>query len=441
MPSTTVTERPWSILALLRLGAFGFGTTGFFVAMDAVILPVLVLGVAPEGAKNTFLGTLGLCGMMVAALVQPLVGLYSDQTRSALGRRVPYMLWGTTFVCLGLAGLGFISGFMTLLVLWLVVQANASIGYGPFQAVIRDLVPVHRIGVASSIKIQADAAGGVVLLAVSSTLLSRYNGPESAIWLWAALGLIGLVLISCVAISSITIVPRERTTLSPAVLRQRGLVPREPLHPQLIWFVASRFLMFSAIAVFPTYGLFFLRDVVKVDNPAQSLGTAVLAVGGALALSVYPAGWLSDRVGRKPVVMVGAIAAAVGSIAILTAESTIQVVGIASIIGAALGVVLSANWALANELGTSGREGQHMGIVNLATVGGVATAKLMGPVVDLINLATPIGGYTTLLIACSVFFVLGALLLLPLKPVRPPIAEPRSLGPGSRRRTGPQGPG
>jgi hypothetical protein len=82
-----------------------------------------------------------------------------------------------------------------------------------------------------------------------------------------------------------------------------------------------------------------------------------------------------------------------------------------------------------------------MGIVNLATVGGVATAKLMGPVVDLINLATPIGGYATLLIACSVFFVLGALLLLPLKPVRPPIAEPRSVSPGSRRRNGPQGPG
>ena len=128
--------------------------------MDAVILPVLVLSIAPEGAKNTFLGTLGLSGMIVAALVQPLVGWYSDQTRSPLGRRVPYMVWGTGFVCLGLAGLGYVSSFVSLLVLWLVVQANASIGYGPFQAVIRDLVPVSRIGVASSIKIQADAAGG-----------------------------------------------------------------------------------------------------------------------------------------------------------------------------------------------------------------------------------------------------------------------------------------
>jgi len=84
----------WGNLALLRLGAFGFGLTGFILAMDAVILPVLVQGLVPEGAKNTFLGLLGLSGLLVAALVQPVVGWYSDRTRSPLGRRVPYMLWG-----------------------------------------------------------------------------------------------------------------------------------------------------------------------------------------------------------------------------------------------------------------------------------------------------------------------------------------------------------
>ena len=95
----------WGNFALLRLGAFGFGITGFFMALDAVILPVLVLGLVPEGAKNTFLGLLGLSGLVVAALVQPVVGWYSDRTRSPLGRRVPYMLWGCISVSLGLVGL------------------------------------------------------------------------------------------------------------------------------------------------------------------------------------------------------------------------------------------------------------------------------------------------------------------------------------------------
>ena len=55
--------------------------------------------------------------------------------------------------------------------------------------------------------------------------------------------------------------------------------------------------MFTAVFVFPTYGLFFLRDMVGLDNPAQALGNMILPMGGALALSVYPAGWLSDKAG------------------------------------------------------------------------------------------------------------------------------------------------
>ena len=127
----------WGNLALLRLGALGFGITGFYMAMDAVILPVLVLGLVPEGAKNTFLGLLGLSGLVVAALVQPVVGWYSDRTRSPLGRRVPYMLWGCIAVSLGLVGLGAATNYLSLFVMWVLIQANASIGFGPTCQVLR----------------------------------------------------------------------------------------------------------------------------------------------------------------------------------------------------------------------------------------------------------------------------------------------------------------
>ena len=406
----------WGNLSLLRLGAFGFGITGFFLAMDAVILPVLVLDVAPEEAKNTFLGMLGLGGMAVAALVQPLIGWYSDKTRSPLGRRVPYMAWGSVFVCLGLAALGFTSSYVSLFVIWVLIQANASISYGPFQAVIRDLVPVNKIGIASSLKILADASGGMVLIAVSGTLLGRYTGPESFIWLWITLGTVGGVLLITAIITSCTVLSRERPENGSRSAEQRSNpTSSDRLHPQLTWFVGSRYLLIAAIAVFPTYGLFFLRDVVQVTNPAQTFGTMILSIGGALALSVYPAGWLSDKIGRKPVSMAGAIAAAVGTIGILYTDSAMQIMVIASFTGVAIGVLLSANWALANEIGSSGRAGQHMGIVNLATVGGVASTKMLGPGVDILNLESSAAGYSALLIGSAVFFLFGALLLLPLR--------------------------
>ena len=128
------------------------------------------------------------------------------------------------------------------------------------------------------------------------------------------------------------------------------------LHPDLKWFLLSRFLMITAIVIFQTYGLFFLRDVVGLENPAQALGNMILAIGSALALSVYPAGWLSDRVGRKPVILVGAGGAAICAVSMLGADGPLEVLIIATATGASVGVLLSASWALANDLGTAGQQ-------------------------------------------------------------------------------------
>ena len=406
----------WNTIALLRLGAFSFGITGFFLTMETIILPTLVLDIAPEGAKNTWLGILGFSGLVTAAVIQPIVGSYSDRTRSPLGRRVPYMLWGVFFVCLGLTGLSFTLTLISFLIIWIFIQANAGISTAPYLALIGDLVPNSRIGVASSLKILSDALGGVVLVAVCGVLISFYRGPDTIEWLRITFGVLGGTLMVTVLISSSIAAPRERATHA----LRRGATTlghhfRTGLHPQLHWFLLSRFLLITATFIFPTYGLFFLRDVVMVSNPAQTLGTAVLSIGGALALSVYPAGWISDRIGRKPVIITGAVGAAAGSVLIFWATNTVQVVAIASIIGLCLGPVLSASWALANELAVPGREGRHIAIVNLATIGGAAFSKTLGPLVDLSNKLVSTGaGYAGLLVICATLFILGSILLLPL---------------------------
>ncbi len=383
--------------------------------METIILPTLVLDVAPAGAKNSLLGALGFSGLIAAALVQPIVGSYSDRTRSPLGRRVPYMLCGVLFVCLGLTGLSFSLTVISLLIIWIFIQANAGISTAPYLALIGDLVPTSRIGVASSLKILSDAAGGLVLVAICGSLISLYEGPETIMWLRVTLAVVGGTLVVTVLISSAIATTRERATRA---LRRGATTLRHPttgLHPQLLWFLLSRFLLITATFIFPTYGLYFLGDVVKVDNPAQTLGTAVISIGGALALSVYPAGWLSDRVGRKPVIICGAIGAAAGTIGIFWANNTVQVVAISSVIGLCIGPVLSASWALANELALPGREGRHMAIVNLATIGGAAFSKTLGPLVDLSNNLVSTGaGYAGLLIIGAALFILGSILLLPL---------------------------
>ena len=406
----------WSHWDLLKLNSFSFGITGFILAMDTVVLPVFVLTVAPDDLKNTYLAILGISGLVMAALVQPIIGRISDRTQSPLGRRVPFILWGTVFAALGLMGVRLAPDYAVLFAVWIFIQANINIAYGPGLALIRDCIPLNRIGTASSVKIMSDAAGAAVMIGVTGALIGKTS--SSLDWQWIALGILAFLMILAISITSVQVSVRELRVPSNTQRIDIESSFKSVLTPRLGLFLISRLVMITAIASFQTYGLFFLRDSVGLDNPAEAMGRMVLVIAGALGLAVYISGWFSDRVGRKPMVMTGAIGAALSSVWILFANDSTEVLIIASVTGASIGVLLSANWALANELADESQAGLHIGIVNLATISGAALAKLLGPGIDALNQIPDQPddfGYQVLIIGAAVFFILGAILLMPVK--------------------------
>lgn len=406
----------WSQWDLLKLNSFSFGITGFILAMDTVVLPVIVLTVAPEGFKNTYLAVLGISGLLMAATVQPTIGRISDRYQSRLGRRVPFILWGATFAAIGLIGIRLAPNFGVLFAVWIFIQANVNIAYGPGLALIRDCVPLDRIGMASSMKILSDAIGAAVMIAIAGALIGKTG--SSIDWEWLTLGILAFLLMVGISVTTVQVSRRELNTPLNAQRRDIESSFRSVLNPQLGLFLISRLVMIMAISSFQTYGLFFLRDSVGLDDPAAALGRMILVIAGALAIAVYLTGLVSDRLGRKPLVMVGAIGAALSTMWMLTASNSTEALIIASVIGASIGVLLSANWALANELADEAQAGLHMGIVNLATIGGAAGAKMLGPGIDALNRIPGRSddfGYQVLIAGAAGFFILGAILLMPLK--------------------------
>jgi MFS family permease len=161
--------------------------------------------------------------------------------------------------------------------------------------------------------------------------------------------------------------------------------------------------------------------VVGIADPAQaSANFIVFAVIGML-LAAYPAGRMCDRLGRKPIAFASALlgALAILLIIILPKEYNLLLLP-AVLLGIALGAFSTTNWAMATDLVPCGEEARYLGIANMATAGGAALARLIGPVIDLFNARAVNLGYQVMLICCLAYFIAGAFLLLKVKsPIRP----------------------
>ena len=79
---------------------------------------------------------------------------------------------------------------------------------------------------------------------------------------------------------------------------------------------------------------------------------------------------------------------------------------------------MSTNWALATDLVVKGKEAKYLGLTNLATAGGAALARLIGPVIDFVNTYSTNMGYQVMLLTAFIYFLIGSLLLLKIKVIK-----------------------
>ncbi len=401
-----------------KITILGFATAALWQSMHTIILPARLLDFVAETQKNTYLTLLSIPGQLLAMVVQPIVGAISDRSGFKWGRRRPFILLGVMMAVLFLPGIGLAGSFAILFASYCLLQISSNTAQGPFQGFIPDLVPEGKRGLASGVKTLLEVIGGAMAVLIIGILIDRYSAGGGSGWLWLALALLGLVLVAVMV----------TTVLSVKEIPGRG-APRLPLlatiyrpfkidlgaNRSFIWFLASRLLVFMAFATIQQRAFFFLREVIGVSNPGEATGTfLVIAVAGMLA-TAYPAGRLSDRLGRKPVAISAVLLAFIGVLVIIQFQSYDAILIAAGILGIAIGAFSSPNWALAVDLVTKEEEARYLGLANMATTGAAVLAHLIGPVIDHYEAQSAGLGYQVMLIVCLVYLAIGALLLLKVK--------------------------
>jgi len=426
--SASPKKRRFGAWDYLKITILVFATTALWQGMHSIILPIRVLDFVPEAEKNTYLGLLISTGLILAMLVQPIIGAISDRCGSRWGRRRPFIFVGILLLVVLLPGIGLAGSYAILFAAYCLMQISSNTAQSTHQGFIPDLVPDSKRGLASGVKGFLEILGGVALLYPVSIFMDNYADAGGSHWLWLSLGLLGIVLLGFMLATVFTVREKQYvmqttgkplpgisdilTFLKSAVPRLVGFVRTQR---SFVWFLASRLLFFLAMSTIQRFALYFLDDVIGVEDPAASVfNFSILAVIGML-LIVYPAGRLSDRIGRKPIAISAGIVGAAGILLIIIYQSYTSVMVAAGILGIATGAFSSTNWALATDLVAEGKEARYLGLANMATAGAGALAGFFGPLIDHYKAVSVVLGYRIMLIACLAFFVIGGLLILKIK--------------------------
>ncbi len=402
-----------SLPQMIVMNTYWVGLSFMWNALHPIILPAVLLNYVPDTQKNTYLGLLTFVGLILATLVQPISGALSDGWRSRWGKRRPLIVLGTLFDIVFLTLMAWAGGLAWLAIGYIGLQISSNTAHGPLQGLLPDRVPKEQLGVASSLKTFMDMAS----LIIASLLAGRLLDPVTRNPTLILSVVIGLLVVS----ASVTVLgtPEEPTDADKS-RRANWNEFFDQFHidfranTSYWWVMAERALFLLGIYGVQAFAQYYIQDVLRVADPPKQTGDLLAALTLSLVALVLVGGWLVDRFGAKRVLYAGSLIAATGmALMLLTRDMTgLRIFG--SVLGAGIGLFLTANWALANKLAPAAEAGKYLGLSNLATAGAGALARLEGPALDWLNGMWPAQwvGYTSLFIFGAVSILLSAALLV-----------------------------
>lgn len=429
----------------LSLALFWFGISFVWGALFEVTLPFILVPEHPgpgnpllvsPGDKNTALSLMETGGLIIAMLVQPAAGAFSDRFRSRFGKRRPLVAVGSLGAVGALLLIAVSPVFLFLVAVYCLLQFFMNIAQGAYQGLLPDTVPPEQRGRASGWLGVATLAGNVVGVLAVGPLSPRFSVVVVAVVVFATAAYTILGVPEQSSATAVLAPARDGASRTSRLRQLRSYLAEFGQHPDFLWVVLSRFLIFTSLAGIQRFAAYFIDDSFRGRysvfgiglGSAQTATSVVLAVLILVGIATtYPAVRLSDRIGRRAVIVVAAGCGAVSFSLMFFATSLTQVVVFAIPAALCFGGVASVDWAFMADLAPAGRSGKFLGFSNLATAGSQAAAPtILGPVIDAVNRHTATGsgpgtgGYKVLFATGAVFFLLGAAVLRRVNPRRAP---------------------
>ncbi|MBI3660046.1 MFS transporter [Candidatus Acetothermia bacterium] len=426
----TTSERPLlSMWKQFTLSFYWLTWNIQWIALLTFLIPTQVLHMVGDEKKGTALGIVTMLGAIVSLILPPLIGAISDRTRTRLGRRRPYLLWGSVMDSFALLLMAFIPLWLGMpwaivgfVVAYVLLQFGSSVATSPYAALIPDIVPASQVG---------SASGWMALMTFLGTFFGTLMGYAvgaldivGTYWL-----LLGLFVMGALVTMLWVREPPAPSSASRFEWQAFWRKLYDPLRSHNFrWVFLTRMFVTAGIWSVYEFLLYYFRATYfpKGSGPVSVFGLSAasaeqgvtlflsLLMIGAL-VSSWLGGRLSDKIGRRPMVYVASGLMSVVMIAFTLGwmPSFSGVVWLGLIFGLGYGAYIGVDWALACDVLPSKKDfAKDMGVWHIAMmIPQVIFFPIEGFLLDVM-------GYQVIFAIACLFFVLGTVFISKLRGVR-----------------------
>lgn len=394
---------PPRTLPVARL--IGIGTGGLALAAIwgtyNVFMPLL-LGdfVESRALRGAIMGL----DNVVAILLIPVVGAWSDRVDGRWGRRLPFLLAGVPLAALTFAGLPWAAATLwTLLALDVLFLLSITLYRAPLVALLPDHVAPDDRAAGNGIITLMGALGGVVALVLIAPTFDAARG-----WPFVAAALLALASLAVVTLAAQRHPPFvQRGAVQDDAPVLRGLLSdlREltgPAHRGPAWLLLGLFFCFFGFAAVEAQFSVLATETLGFTGgqAGRLLGTA----SAAFVLLALPAGFVGRRFGELTTMRGGALLLAAALVVAAVASAPLLVACMA-LAGVGWALVLVPAYPLVADQGGRDRVGFYTGLYYLFGSGAAIVAPgTAGAVMDAL-------GNRALFGAAAAALVVGAAVL------------------------------